>query len=394
MTKEFLQMDDAELNGFTAQRRNARANRVASATALWADTISGRVPSYFLKEAIAPRTPALMRAIESNYPGIIRMTEAQTTSDFPQLTGDVLDRMMMARYQDFPKPWRQYARVTTVNDFRDVKRIPVDGLEGRYDVVPEQAEIKYKPLTDDVYQYAPQKYARGAKLSFEAIMNDDLDAFETIPDRLGRGGARTIGHFAASLWLDTNGPNATFFDVSQGNRLTGNPALSVTALSVALGLFKNMKDSEGEPIWVEEAVLVVSPSLWVTAQNIMNQIHVDVTAGETNRTVRTENWVVRNLSLVVEPYIPIVASNANGATTWGVFAAPSTGRPALEVGLLRGFQEPQLYQKLADTRRVGGDIDQMAGDFLTMSTEYKGVVGFGGTRLDWRGAVASNGSGS
>jgi hypothetical protein len=70
------------------------------------------------------------------------------------------------------------------------------------------------------------------------------------------------------------------------------------------------------------------------------------------------------------------------------------GRPALEVGFLQGFAEPQLYQKLANTVRVGGAVDQTAGDFGTMSQEYKGVVVFGGTRLDPKCTVASEGDGS
>ena len=98
---------------------------------------------------------------------------------------------------------------------------------------------------------------------------------------------------------------------------------------------------------------------------------------------------------MVDPYIPIVASSANGNTSWFIFADPAVGRPAVEVGFLAGFNEPQLYQKMSNTMRVGsGSPDEMAGDFSTMSTEYKGVIAFGGSRLDPKATVASNGSGS
>jgi hypothetical protein len=100
------------------------------------------------------------------------------------------------------------------------------------------------------------------------------------------------------------------------------------------------------------------------------------------------------LELVVDPYIPIVASTANGQQSWFLFADPSVGRPALEVGFLSGFNEPQLYQKAGNTMRLGGGMDEMAGDFSTMSQEYKGVVAFGGTRLDPKSTVGSNGTNS
>src|SRR3990167_6855396 len=322
--------------------------------------------------------------------------QANTTSDFPLLTGDVIDRMMLARYREFPSPWRQFAKVSTLRDFRTVRRIALDGAEDRWGDVPEQEEIDYAAMSETGYSYAPLKYAKGVKISFEALMNDDLDAFSTTPDRLGRGGARTINHFATSLYVDTNGPHASLYTSGNGNIVTGNPVLSVAALNTAFSILGAMTDSDGEPIVVEEAILVTPPQLRVTAQNIMNQISVDVVevGGTANQTVRVDNWIRGNLTNVIDPYIPIVAATADGSTMWALFASPSVGRPALEVGTLQGFSEPQLYQKLANTIRIGGSVDQMAGDFSTMSQEYKAVMAFGGTRLDPKATVASEGDGS
>lgn len=394
---DYNELSPGDLAGFSPIRRQHRMMAVASATALLADVMSGRVPSYILHEAIMPMTPAVVRAIDNNYPHIMRISEAMTTSDFPNLTGDILDRMMLARYRDFPSPWRQFCRVVSnLRDFRQVRRIAVDGLEGRWGSVPEQTEFGYGKLDETGYLYAPLKYARGARLSFEAIRNDDLMAFETIPDRLGRGGARTVNAFATSLYVDANGPHTSLYTGGAGNIVTSNPVLSISALNTAWGILRNMKDAENEPIMVEAAVLVVPPSLEVTARNIINAIQVFMTntGGASGQELQVANWVGSSLTLAIDPYIPIVASNANGDTSWFLFANPSVSRPALEVGFLSGFAEPQLYQKLANTVRLGGAVDQMAGDWETMSQEYKGVVAFGGVRLDQKATVASNGSGS
>lgn len=391
-------LPDEGLQGYQKlhEGRNARrAAKVASAVALWGDLLSGKVPMYYLQEAVMPQTFPVLRAIESNYPGLIRITESHTTSDFPLLTGDVIDRMMLARYREFPSPWRQFAKVSTVRDFRTVRRIAVDGAEDRWNSIAEQEEVDYAAMSETGYTYTPAKYAKAVKISFEALMNDDLDAFSSIPDRLGRGGARTINHFATSLYMDSAGPHASLYTVGNGNIVTGNPVLSVAALNTAFSILGAMVDSEGEPIVVEEAILATGPALRVTAQNIMNQISVDVVevGGTANQTVRVDNWIRGNLTHVIDPYVPIV-NTTSGATCWALFASPSVGRPALEVGFLQGFAEPQLYQKLANTVRVGGAVDQTAGDFSTMSQEYKGVVAFGGTRLDPKSTVASQGDGN
>lgn len=388
---------EKELAGFALRPRgNGREAQISSAVALLADAKAGKIQPYILMEAIAPRTPALLRAIDANYPGIIRFGEAHTTSDFPLLTGDIIDRMLLARYREYPAAWRTFCKISTLNDFRSVRRLATDGLEGQWDDVAEQEEITYGDLAETGYSYAPKKYARGAKISFEALLNDDLGAFDDIPSRLGRGGARTVAKFATSLYIDTTGPHASLYTGGNANIVTSNPALSIAGLQTAMTVLNNMVDADGEPITVEGVILVVPPALEVTARNILNatQLLTTVVGGATNQELVTTNWMSANMTLVVDPYIPIVASASNGATTWALFANPGVSRPALEVGFLRGFQEPVLYQKLANTTRVGGGVDQMAGDFDSMSQEYKGVIAFGGTRLDPKATVASNGSGS
>lgn len=393
----YAQIEESELTGFSQRRRQAREAQVASAVAFMADLLTGRLPSYYLQEALTIQTPGVVRSIMNNYPGIIRVSEALTTSDFPILTGDVLDRMMLARYREYPAGWRQFAKVTTtLRDFRQARRITFDGLEGQYEAIPEQAEVKYGQLGEGSYTYTPVKYGKAAKLSFELLMNDDLGAFEDIPDRLGLGGARTVARFATGLYVGASGPHASLYTLGNANIVTGNPVLSIASLGAAWTVLRTMKDADGEPIMIESAVLVVPPALEVTARNILNSIQVFMTntGGASGQELQVANWLASNLTLVVDPYIPIVASTANGSTSWFLFASPNVGRPALEVGFIRGFAEPQLYQKVANTMRVGGGIDQMAGDFATMSQEYKGVLAFGGARLDPKATVASNGSGS
>ena len=379
------------------QANPAREAKIASAAELISDMFAGRAPSWALKEALAPSHISTARALESNYPGLFRLQEAYGVSDFPLLMGDVLDRMLLQRFREFPQGWRQYVRVTRpLRDFRTVRRLKLDGAEGQYTQLDNQEGLTYdQSLAETGYTYTPDLYAKGVELTFRMIMNDDLDAFDTIPDRLGRGGRRTIAKFITDLLFDTSGPDATFFSVGNGNLLTGNPDLAIDSLGTAFETLLGFTDSDSEPILVEGVTLIYPPALHVTVQNLLNQLTVDVTTegGVTNQTVRVNNWIVRNITAVIDPYIPIVATS-NGNTSWILASNPSSGRPMAEIGFLAGFEEPQLYRKAPNTARVGGGLDEMAGDFETMSQKYKGVIGFGGSLLEPKSAVASNGSNS
>jgi hypothetical protein len=121
---------------------------------------------------------------------------------------------------------------------------------------------------------------------------------------------------------------------------------------------------------------------------------VDVTSsgGVSGQTVRVNNWIVRNLTAVMDPYISIVCSSSNGSTSWLLATTAASERPIAEVGFLRGFEEPQLYRKAGNTAAVGGAVDESLGDFESMAQHYKGLLAMGGVALDPQGAVASNGS--
>lgn len=101
------------------------------------------------------------------------------------------------------------------------------------------------------------------------------------------------------------------------------------------------------------------------------------------------------VNLQVEPYIPHVAGE-NGSTMWSLFTSPQTGRPALDLGFLRGYEEPSLYERAPNARRIGGggDVNE---SFEDDSVAWRIRHVLGGTQLTSTGGqkatVASNGSG-
>lgn len=325
--------------------------------------------------------------------------EAMGTSDFPLLFGDVLDRILLGTYVEAPYSWNQIVARKTVSDFRLVHRFVVDGGEAVLLPVPEQTEYPASKLVDGRYEYQVKKYGRRMPFSWEAMINDDLDALKDVPARFGKAARRSEERFVTDLYFDANGPDATFISAGNHNLLAGNPALSITALQTAMITLAAQVDADGEPIMSEVVTLWVPPALEITAENILNAVQLwlqPTTDTNNNNTMVAMNWMRNRVQIAVGYYIPHIVTTGNrGNTSWMLVASPSIGRPTGEIGFLRGHETPEVWIKSPNAQRAGGGmVDAMDGDFDTDSIQYRVRHVFGGTLEDPKGAVGSNGSGA
>lgn len=340
-----------------------------------------------------------IRNVEAGKRPLWQLREALSTSDFPELFGDVLQRQLLDRYAEWPARWPNIARRSTVPDFRSVKRFAVDGAEAVLSEVAELDEYNQASVSESYDSLSVTKYGRRIDLSWESMVNDDLGAFRDLPDRLARGARRTEDRKVVEQYVDSTGPHASLYTSGNSNIVTDNPVLSTEGLQTAFQVLASQTDEDGEPIMIEAIELVVPPALEVTAQNILNAQIIDVTnqGGTSSQTVRAANWMAGRVRLTVEPYIPQVASSSGGATSWFLFASPTSGRPALEAAFLTGNERPSLWRKLPNATPVGGGGDPQE-DFATDSLAWRVRHVFGTSRLlnsgGAKATVASDGSGS
>lgn len=359
----------------------------------------------------------------------LRFQEAMTTSDFSVYFGDVLDRSKLAAYAETPYVWSQFAKRAKIRDFRQAKifrqdrgasvldgpiipstttKISGTGTSG----LPELAE--YPMGRQEVTDYVDQIYKFGRKfgISWESIVNDDLDMLTDFPTLMGRAARRTEEKRATSLFVSSTGPNATFFSDANKNLVhnavntvvtTENPILSVTSLMWALIIMATQKDLDGEPIDITGAVLVVPPALKYTAQNIirtsqiaMNDMGGTVSSGNASlQRLYAPNPFEGIVTLAVGYYLPIVNTTTPN-TAWYVIASPNSGRPAMQLSFLTGHESPEMFMKASNSVTLGGggQVDPMQGDFENDSVMYKERHCLGGALLDPKVAVASSGAGS
>ncbi len=332
------------------------------------------------------------------------LREAMSTSDFPLLFGDTLDRMMLAQWKEYQPSFERFMKVTTVRDFRAVKRFRTSDGDQSLSIVPQGGSYPQGEIDEATYSYSVAKYGRRMDILWEALVNDDLDALKDIPQKFARAGRRTEMRFASSQYVGNNTLYAATHSVNGVNYSnTGTAALSIAALKAAWNVMRAYPDeanSDGlrEPIDNRPVKLVVDPVLEIAALEILNTIVVQWTdgtgAGATPQA--TDNQMAKRLTVEVDPYISVL-DPTNGATSWFLFADPADGH-AVEIARLAGHEEPQIFMKSPNQIRVGGgETDVMEGDFDTDNVAYKVRHVIGGTHANavggWRFTYRSVGTG-
>lgn len=223
-------------------------------------------------------------------------------------------------------------------------------------------------------------------------INDDLDMFLRLPQDLADSATDSEERFAATLFADANGPHATYYTSGNANLMTGNPPLTRSSLQAAITLLSQRTDDNGNPIEIDAVELVVGPGLTLTAREILDAKEYRAVGPSGDVTIISGNGVAGSFRANTNKWIPSVVTGGNAATAWWLFANPSTGRPALEIGRLRGYEAPALYEKLPDMRRIGGG--EVPWSFNHEAAEKKIVHVFGGSFIDTRMTMASKGTGS
>lgn len=429
----FDQAAHQALEGFrpiSRKRDPVHNRRVTEAARLYIDAVNGDLDPFLFKQALQPTHEVYARHLESLYPGLmpqgqIGLREAMSTTDYKALFQDVLDRKYYGTWTGFPIVNEGLCRVQDLQDFRPVDRYLADDAVSPFVPVAIGSPAPQHALSGPVpqggatlatadtaaLQYQPKAYQSEMAVNWQALVNDDLGIFNENMARLALQGKRGIAKFITGLFFDANGPNASLYTAGFGNIINiangasvNNPPLNAQGLQDALKVLAKMKDSSGEPILITGRMkLVHGPALVATVNNLMNALtaQVSVEGGTVNASgfpsqfIQVNNWLVRNMDPIMDPYLPIVVSGANTDRAWAIVVDPNgENRPAVELGYLKGFRTPQLFTKVPNIQRMGGGIETTMGDYDSFTQRMKIIGVFGGRGIDGRTTVGSNGSGS
>jgi len=345
-------------------------------------------------------TPKRKVIMDEGRRGMAWLTEgAETTSDFPNLFGTVLDRTLLAKYQIQKPDVFSYVKRGRQRDFRAQNILGVFGLQSNLSQVPEHGAYKAQALADGKVSCSLKKYGRIFPLSWEAMINDDLGAFADAADRLANAAVRTEIFQATSLIADSTGPRSALFGTALTHPIDGGTvankgttALSSQALFDTVTLMRNQKDTDGEPIMIDGFILVVPPDKYKAALEAVNPAAlIAVGLSSTSAKEVQTSWnATANLPIqvVMNPYLPII-DTTHGTTTWYLFATLANGY-AVQLNFLAGHESPELCMKASDKVALGGGglISAMEGNFLNDTAQWRVRHVLGGAVIDPRMAYA------
>lgn len=314
------------------------------------------------------------------------LRESGSTSDFPNLLGNVMYRSLLEWAKTVPDAWRQYAAIGDLTDFRPATRIV--GYESE-DLLPvgEDGVYQDSKLADAAYVVQLGTYGRAFSVNRNVIINDDLGYIKQQPKRFGRAAARGIAKFVAQTLLEGNGncfDGNALFDASthHNNATTGTSAISSANIQTGIAAMMN-QTVLGVFHTVTPKWLLVPTALQWTARQILNSAII-VAAGisGTVTTLGNANVLQGALGIIIDPFLSVPAQ-------YYILADPAEA-PVVDVAFLQGKQTPDLLVERPVMMNLAGGDDPYEFEFDVM--RYKVRYDYGGATSLWWGGYRFVGS--
>jgi ATP-dependent protease ClpP protease subunit len=349
-------------------RDETEIRRVAMEDALFA-RLSRQQPSevarpymdFAIVDMAAERLGA--RRVPGHFAGreeMVRMA-FHSTSDFPILFENALNRSLAARYALAQPTYRRIARQRSYQDFRDHTTVRVGDFPNLQPVSPEAGEIKGGTFGESKEKTAVKAYGVRVNLSRQMLVNDSLDGIMQVLNDRGNAVARfEDATFYAMMLGGAGGDGPTLiettrqvFNTTDGTKAAAAAAISIASLSIARAALRKRKSLDGNDLEVTAAVLLCGPDKETEAQQILAPIQAQQ-AGNVNP-----------FSGVMSP---VVTAKITG-NAWYVFASPDDV-PCFEWGLLDGYSAPRF--RMEDPFGVQGTALSLEHDFGCGAIDYRG----------------------
>jgi ATP-dependent protease ClpP protease subunit len=292
-----------------------------------------------------------------------------STSDFVEILANVANKSMLKGFGEADETYDRWTAKGSLSDFRPAKRVD-SGLFSNLSEIPEGSEYTYGTFGDRGESIVLATYGKMFSITRQAIINDDIGVFSTVPQKMGRASKRTIGNLVYGI-LTSNplmSDGNALFSVAHGNLATpgGAPSLiTVDAGRVAMAIQKD-PDSIAAALNIKPRFFLVPPSLTGVAKTLM-AAQYDPAATVGTLTPNT----VAGLAEVIED-ARLYAADTNA---WFLLADPQS-TDTIEVAYLNGNENPVMEQ------REGWNVD---------GVEFKIRLDAGVKALGWKGAYKNEG---
>ncbi len=291
---------------------------------------------------------------------IMQRNGMHTSSDFSftSAVGGAIDRRVREIYESLEMPLAPVIRETTVGDFRPVDTYSIGGFPELKET-PEGAEYEAGTVMTEGGSFSIKKFGRVLRVSFEALVNDDLRLLDTAIRGVASKAVSLRNRQVHAAFSAKMADGKALFHADHRN-LIGAVALDVAGLSAARAALRKQKGIDGDQMGLTPKYLIVGSDLETDAQRLISPITAAVT-GEVNPFSST-------LDLIVDPLIE--------GRSWIVAADANVG-DAIELAELRGYEGVQIEEV----------FDPLNDGFAWRARTFSGAHPTG-----WRGFVKSNGA--
>ncbi|MGD9584277.1 MAG: HK97 family phage prohead protease [Lysobacterales bacterium] len=292
------------------------------------------------------------------------LQRAMSSSDFPLILENAAGKSLRTGYLESPASHVAWTRPTTANDFKPLSRVILSTAPS-LEPVAEGGEYTFGALDEDREQFSVSKFGRALRFSWESLVNDNLDAFASVPAALGAAARRVESDLvyalltANALGGQTMRDGLSLFHVTHFNIANSGAMDLRTGLIEARTLLRRQKSLGGADLALAPKFLLVPPELESEAERLL-AANTRIVAGG----IESGPGFSAGLVLIVEPRL----TDPTTAYLLGDHAQIDT----VELAHLAGFEVPTLTEE---------------DSFLVDARTFKVRHTVGARALDYRGMV-------
>jgi hypothetical protein len=321
----------------------------------------------------------MLEATGTNTRGLDRMrvsgmaleTRSMTGGDFPSILSNVGNKRLRLAYGENAGTYKIWARqAENAQNFKPISAAQVSAAPDLLKV-NEHGEFQYGQMTDGAETYSLLTYGRMVALTRQALVNDDLRAFDVGLKGFGGAAARLENRMVYAQLTANNlmSDGSPLFGAARKNVGTGATSqLQLSSLALMRSTMRLQRGLQSEELNINPRFLIVPTALEQAAYQLTSANYVPARSADVNEFRQGGR---ASLEPVVEPLLDSVS-----ATTW--YAAASSGQvDTIEYCYLDGAEGPVLESQ------QGFNFDGMT---------MKCRLDFAAKAIDFRGLYRADGS--
>lgn len=264
------------------------------------------------------------------------MGGAHGVSDFAIITSDAMNRTLQMAYAERAHTWRAVTgEPIRAADFREQHRGKFGG-DFELRKVEENGAYERAVLVDEAEGLRVERYGRDIVITFEAVMNDDMGAFDRIPGEFARA-SRNLessivwGLIRSNAALKSGG---ALFRTADKNLLGSGSVISATSVAAMRKLAAEQKApgaTAGSEILGAQLDLLIVPQALELAALAFTTVTSPSSDGEVNPYKASTVTVVE----------PLLGSAVSGGSDTAWYMG-SRDLPPLTAAYLDGYEAPMI----------------------------------------------------